>query len=471
MSRLRVLVLGPDCNPECVSIPFVSYCHAAALAELHDVTLVVGSPSEEKVRRAKAPFSAIEVVRTPRLDRIFAWCFRTILRSNWDSQWVTAFSYPFSIAFEWFAWRQLRQRIFADEFDVVLRVLPMTAVLPSPFAFFLRKGPIPFVIGPLQGGLRSAPGFSQPDKKSFGLRKLYRFLPFARSTYRHAAAIIAAVSHIRTQFAAYSDKLFFIPENGIARSLCVADSRRSEPGAKLELIFVGGLVRRKACYLGLRAAAPLLRSDLAHFTLIGDGPERSSLEQLAKDLEITDAVSFCGWLSHEEVLKRLRAADVVVLPAIREGGGGVVFEALASGAVPVILDWGGPGDIVHPDVGYKVAPTNEEEVVSEMERILSDLAGNRDLVYQLRQQGLSYARECLTWDAKAQATTQVLNWVVRRGPKPDLPWSKMARVKCVTDVENGRQGREYEASRIVLQADSANDSPSFMTVETLRRKI
>ena len=38
-----------------------------------------------------------------------------------------------------------------------------------------------------------------------------------------------------------------------------------------------------------------------------------------------------------------------------------------------------------------------------MERILSDLAGNRDLLNRLRQQGMSYARECLTWDAKAQS--------------------------------------------------------------------
>jgi len=459
MSRLRILLLAPDCNPETVSIPFVSYCHAAALAQLHDVTLVVGARVEDPVRRAKAPFHTIEAVRMPSLDRIYAWSFRTIFRSNWDSQWVTAFSYPFAIAFEWLAWRQLRRRIFVGEFDVVLRLLPMTAVLPSPFAFFLRKGPIPFVLGPLQGGLRSAPGFSQPDKRSFGLRKLYRFLPFARATYRHAAAIIAAVSHIRTQFATYSDKLFFIPENGIDRSLCIADSRRPEPGAKLELIFVGGLVRRKACYLGLRAAAPLLRSDLAHFTLIGDGPERSSLEQLARDLGVTKAVSFCGWLSHAEVLKRLRSADVVVLPAIREGGGGVVFEALARGAVPVILNWGGPGDIVHPDVGYKVPPSTEDGVVSQIESILTDLAGDRDHLNSLRKQGMLYARECLTWDAKAQATTQVLNWVVRRGPKPDLPWSKMARVKCVTGVENGSPGRNGEGGEGPAAASQSDGRP------------
>jgi len=440
MNRLRLLLLAPSCDPEAISIPFVSYCHAAALAKLHDVTLVVGSAVEGPVRRAEAPFRTIEVVRTPKLDRAFDWGFRTLLRSNYDTQLLTAYGYPFSLAFEWRAWRQLQRRIFTGEFDVVLRLLPMTPVLPSPFAFFLRKGPIPFVMGPLNGGLRSARGFSQPDKQrewiNFGFRNLSRFLPFARSTYRHAAAIIAATSHMRAQFAEYRDKLFFVPENGIARSLCVADSRSPETSAKLELIFVGGLVRRKACYIGLRAAAPLLRSDLARFTIIGDGPERSRLEELVKSLEIEKAVSFRGWLSHAEVLKRLRSADVVVLPAIREGGGGVVFEALASGTVPLILDHGGPGDIVHPEVGYKVPPSNEDEVVLQMATILGDLAANRDLLNRLRQRGMSYARECLTWDAKAQATTQVLNWAVRQGPRPDLPWSKMARVKCLDDLEN-----------------------------------
>lgn len=435
MGRLRVLVLGPECDPEAISIRFVSYSHAAALAKLNDVTLVARSSVEDALRRKGAPFRAIEVVRTPLLDRIFAWCFRWIFRSNYDSQLLTAFRYPFSLAFEWRAWRQLRRRILAGEFDVVLRLLPMAPTLPSPFAFFLRKGPIPFVIGPLNGGLRSAPGFSQPDVQkgfAFGIRNLYRFVPFARSTYRNAAAIIAASSHMRAEFAAHHDKLFFIPENGIAASLCSADSRNPKPGAKLELIFVGGLVRRKACYIALRAAAPVLRGDLAHFTIIGDGPERNNLEELVKSLGIEKAVSFCGWLSHSEVFRHLQSSDVVVLPAIREGGGGVVFEALASGVVPVILDWGGPGDIVHAEVGYKVPPSKEDDVISQMEEILNHLAANRELLEKLRKEGMKYAHECLTWDAKALSTTQVLNWVARRGPKPNLPWSKMARVKCVS---------------------------------------
>src|SRR4029453_4084046 len=281
MKRLRILVLGPYCDPEGVSMPYVTYSHAAALAQLHDAALVVGSPSEEHVRRAKGPFRTIEVVRMTLVERIFAWSLRRIFKFNFDTQVLTAFSYPFSLAFEWAAWRQLRRRIFAGEFDVVLRVLPMTPVLPSPFAFFLRKGPIPFVIGPLNGGLPWPPGFSQLEKQKewvANLRNLYRFLPFARSTCRHAAAIIAASSQTYSEFAEYSDKLFFVPEPGIARSLCYADSRSPDPGAKLELIFVGGLVPRKACDLGLRAAAPLLRRDLARFAVGGDGPEGDRLE-------------------------------------------------------------------------------------------------------------------------------------------------------------------------------------------------
>jgi len=189
------------------------------------------------------------------------------------------------------------------------------------------------------------------------------------------------------------------------------------------------LVPRKACDLGLRAAAPLLRNDLAHFSIVGDGPERSRLEQLVKSLEIEKAVSFCGWLSHLEVLSRLRSADVMVFPSVRDFGGGVVFEALAVGAVPVVVDFGGPGDIVHAGIGCKVPLTNETEVVSKMEKILRDLASNRDLLNRLRQQGMSYARECLTWDAKALATTQVLNWAVRRGPKPNLPPPKLLQLQ------------------------------------------
>lgn len=307
----------------------------------------------------------------------------------------------------------------------------MNIVLPSPFAFFLRKGPIPFVIGPLNGGLPFVQGFKQAsDQKQWisDFRDMYRFMPFAQSTYRNAAAIIAASSQTCNEFALYHDKVFFVPENGISNSECSDEIRISRPSAKLELIFVGGLIPCKACDLALRAAAPLLRNNLAHFSIVGDGPERNRLEQLAGSLGIESKVSFLGWISHSDVLVQLRSADVLVFPSVRDFGAGVVFEALGSGVVPVVADFGGPGDIVYPEVGYKVPLTNESDFVARMESILSELAANRELLERLKQKGIAYARERLTWDAKARDTTQVLQWVLRRGPKPNLPPPKILAV-------------------------------------------
>ncbi len=80
MSRLRILLLAPDCDPTQSACLMSRIAHAAALAKLHDVTLVVGSPVEDQVRRAKAPFRTIEVVRMPLLERIYDWSFRQDLQ-------------------------------------------------------------------------------------------------------------------------------------------------------------------------------------------------------------------------------------------------------------------------------------------------------------------------------------------------------------------------------------------------------
>ena len=428
MSRLRILVLAPDCNPDSICGSLISFSQAEALAQLHDVTLVIRSPYEEAVRRRQAAFHGIEVIRLPRLDRIYDWTLRHVFKNDYRNQALTAFGYPFAVAFEWFVWRRMRSRISAGEFDAVLRLLPITAVLPSPLAFFLRHGSVPFVIGPVNGGLPWPPGFSQADNQKqwiSRLRNLYRFLPFARSTYRDAAAIMAGSSQTFAEFSAYRDKLFFLPENGVSQYLCSSTRRRAGHSNKLELIFVGGLVPYKACDLAFRAAAAVLRHDLARFTVIGDGPELNRLEQLARTLGIERAVSFCGFLSHDETMQRLRLADVLVFPSVREFGGAVVFEALALGVVPIVADFGGPGDIVQTEVGYKVALTNETDVVTQIEKILADLAGNRERLAELRERGTHYALQRLSWVAKAETITQIVQWAMGQGSKPVLPPPKV----------------------------------------------
>lgn len=428
MARLRVLVLAQDANPDSICGPLIAYSQAQALARLHDVTLVIGGSNEEAVRRRQGALRAVEVIRLPWIEAIFGWSVERIFKNNYHNQLLQVFIRPFSVLFEWQAWRKMRVRIEDGEFDVVLRLLPVSMISLSPFAFFLRNGSVPFVIGPVNGGLPWLPGFRQATIQNrwvTRLRNLYPLLPFGRSTYRRAAAIMAGSSHAYAELSAHHEKLFFVPENGIDSSICFPGFRSRKTEGKLELIFIGSLIPLKACDLALRGAASLLRNNLAHFTVVGDGPERERLEQLTHTLGIEEAVLFRGWLSHAEAMRVLRSADVLLFPSIRDFGGGVVFEALAQGVVPVVGDFGGPGDTVNPEVGCKVALTNETDVVSQIEQVLLSFAREGDRLDQLRQKGVSYAREHLTWDAKAQSITSIIRWVLGQGEKPNLPPPKV----------------------------------------------
>src|SRR5204863_10158171 len=125
----------------------------------------------------------------------------------------------------------------------------------------------------------------------------------------------------------------------------------------------------------------------------------------------------------------LPAAHAFVFPSLQDIGADVVYEAQAAITEPIVTDLGGPGDIVHSKIGYKLPITKERDIVAQMQKVLTELAHNRDRLERLRRQGIAYVREGLTWEAKAESVTRVLNWAVGRGPKPDLPPPKMLHLE------------------------------------------
>ena len=132
MQKLRVLVLAPDCNPESVTTPQIAYALAEALAREHALTLVVRAANEVPIRRAGGHFEEIHPVRLPGLDELYSWAIRRIFKFDYGRQSLTAASYPLQVAFEWRAWRQLRRRIRSGDFDVVLRILPISPGASEP---------------------------------------------------------------------------------------------------------------------------------------------------------------------------------------------------------------------------------------------------------------------------------------------------------------------------------------------------
>jgi glycosyltransferase involved in cell wall biosynthesis len=104
-----------------------------------------------------------------------------------------------------------------------------------------------------------------------------------------------------------------------------------------DLIYVGRLLGHKRVDDLLEAVDRLARDGVVlTCAIVGVGPERERLGELAAELRITDQVRFYGSLEeHEDVYGLIKSSAVFVLPSVREGFGLVVVEALACG-VPVI---------------------------------------------------------------------------------------------------------------------------------------
>lgn len=117
-------------------------------------------------------------------------------------------------------------------------------------------------------------------------------------------------------------------------------------------------------------------------TIIGEGPQRETLEGLARDLP---NVHFAGGLPHERIPEILSAATMFVLPSVdlerqMEGTPTVLIEAMAAGLPIVTTDAGGVGDFVgHGINGLVVRQRSPSALALAIKELLLDEAGQRGI--------------------------------------------------------------------------------------------
>jgi glycosyltransferase involved in cell wall biosynthesis len=125
-------------------------------------------------------------------------------------------------------------------------------------------------------------------------------------------------------------------------------------------VALGRLHPNKGLDLLIRAAA--LIPDL-YVWIAGEGPERSSLEALARDMGAGERVKFLGWRGDRAAL--YKAADVCVYPPREEPFGNVVIEAWSCGVPIVTTASTGPSWLVHKDEDAILTPIDDVEALAE----------------------------------------------------------------------------------------------------------
>jgi len=147
---------------------------------------------------------------------------------------------------------------------------------------------------------------------------------------------------------------------------------RRSPARKL--LYTGRLAAEKGLPVLFESLNLLKETGYAfELTLVGDGPDRAMLEELAKKLGIMDGLIFAGYASQDVVRDTLQQSDVFILPSFAEGVPVSLMEAMACG-IPVIGTYvGGVVELIEPGrTGLVVPPADAVSLRDAIARYLDD---------------------------------------------------------------------------------------------------
>jgi glycosyltransferase involved in cell wall biosynthesis len=336
----------------------------------------------------------------------------------------------YGVRFYYFLWqlqaKQVALRLHsAETFDLFHQITFSNDWMPS---FAGPALPIPFVWGPVGGGQKVPnslmktllPRDRRRERMRTYLQNVWRLTPARRKCAEKASAILVCNRETKEILAPWSSKILDFPVNGISPGNLAADISRQGIEGGFRILYAGRFDGIKGLPLALRALGIVKRScpDVS-LELIGEGPERGRLERLAADLGLADHVRFAPWLPRAEIFARMRQSRVFLFPSLRDGGGAVVIEAMASGIPVVCLDVGGPGFHIQPTWGIKVEPSDEDSVVKGFAAALVRLCRDEDLRTRLARAGLRRAEEYYRWDKLGERVKTIYRDVLDEARYPE----------------------------------------------------
>ena len=190
---------------------------------------------------------------------------------------------------------------------------------------------------------------------------------------------------------------------------------RRQPSGEVRVLFTGRLSKAKNIDSLLEAAARARQQGAPiRCTIVGEGPERSELEALARRLGIQPYVHFTGGVDFESVLQQLEQSDALVLTSESEGWPKAVAEGMAFGLVCIGSDRGFVKKMLEGR-GIALPPRDVEALTAAF----LDLARDPAKHDQMRMEAAAWAQQ-FSMEGLREAIRALLekHWSVQLPPLP-----------------------------------------------------
>lgn len=446
MPKSKVLFLASECNPQWHSLPALVAEYYRALLDHAELTLVTHVRNKPNLENWLPESAEVHYIDNERVARPLYQLTQKITGDpNKAMTLQVALNYPSNVSFEFKVWKLFEERLKSGEFDIVHRASPMSPTIPSPMA---KRCPVPFVIGPVQGGLPWPKAFKTEMRREGEwmnyFRKAHKYLPYYRSTYKYAAAILAAYSHTMGDIPKPDhDRVIDLTEGGIHPE--DYPHRNFTQNDRSTILFVGRMVPYKQPEVLIRCVERSETLKQHQFVLVGDGPELPRLKALVKELNLENCIMLTGALPYQQVRDWMYKADIFAFPSIREQGGGVLTMASMASTPCVVVDYGGPSCRVPKGCGIKVPLGSVEDITAGFVNALESLVGNHDKIKSFGMAARKFTEKFYSWAWKAKKTNEIYEWTLgERNHKPDF-WSEIPETK---KSDTGQKLLEEVASKI-----------------------
>jgi len=404
MLRRAIVLAAYQCGPGMGSVSQIGWEWYSRLAQQHEVTLVTHVRNRQALTDAGAPLAGSRVLYID--TEWFAGPLHRLAKrlfpfSEHNVFLLSSLDY---LLFDFQAWRMLAARMRAGErWSLLHRVTPITLATPS----LLGRLGLPVVLGPLNCGLATPAGFDAVLKRDAvwltRLRGIGQAAAALSGATRHAARILTATqATLGAVPARHRSRCRMMVENGVDLERFRASPWPLPPSATepLRVLFVGRLVPFKGVGMLLDAAAITARSRPIEVTIVGGGPMEQAWRAQAAALGIERRVRFTGPLPAGQVAAEMARCHVFCLPSVRESGGAVLLEAMASARPVVAVGFGGPAEIVDDAVGRLVTPSSQAQVTDDLAATFADVCRDPGAWRRRGQAGQQRAAHQFSWPAK-----------------------------------------------------------------------